>query len=310
MRTIKIVALILFLFISATYGMDEERSGGFTSTKMKMQTALQQLQSKQPDPAALGFGDTTYKTLSRLKTNLSTQYFDKTLMTDYTKSKVMEMLSQLAITSAFSIGTAGQTEQGNIISNASDSLSGSSDPEYQKIGQLFDSLAESISEGNEVTAKSIAAQIQEYVDEAAPEIAAGYQPTKEENSLLAGLAGVLSNSMGRILGMLSSFGMAMLFKTLGFGALASNPIGLGISIILQETLGAVFTGVTGGGEVNWQPVESAVVNQSTGLTEQGASVVEDNIKTTLDEAAGPNTDTVAVNGKTEAGGESSSPATK
>src|ERR1017187_7804311 len=96
----KIISIILsVLIVAPAFGYDEDRAKGLTMIKSKMENVLQNLQSSKTVDGSRGYGDTTYKTLSKLKAKLDTDYFNKTLATDYTKSKIMTMLAQLAIRS-------------------------------------------------------------------------------------------------------------------------------------------------------------------------------------------------------------------
>lgn len=281
----KTISLILsILIVAPVFGYDEERAKGLETVKSKMEDALQQIQSKNPAADTHGYGDTTYRTLSKVKAKLDTDYFNKTLATDYTKSKIMTMLAQLAITAAHSIGTAAQGEQATLIQTTGSSLQASKDPQYQEIGSQFSTLAGQISQGNDIEAQSTADSIKQYVSSEAPVISSDYKPTPQENALVSGLASVLSSSMSRILGMLSTFGIAALFKALGFGVLASNPIGLAIAIIMQETIGAVATSVTGNGQINWQPVENSAVSQVVSVSDKGTNAIANGTQNQLNGA--------------------------
>src|SRR5665811_2193121 len=151
----KIISIILsVLIVAPAFGYDEDRAKGLTMIKSKMENVLQNLQSSKTVDGSRGYGDTTYKTLSKLKAKLDTDYFNKTLATDYTKSKIMTMLAQLAITAAHSIGTAAQGEQATLIQTTGSSLQASKDPQYQAIGSQFITLAGQISQGNDIEAQS------------------------------------------------------------------------------------------------------------------------------------------------------------
>jgi hypothetical protein len=281
----KILSLILsVLIVAPVFGYDEDRAKGLTMIKSKMENVLQNLQSNKTVDGSRGYGDTTYKTLSKLKAKLDTDYFNKTLATDYTKSKIMTMLAQLAITAAHSIGTAAQGEQATLIQTTGSSLQASKDPQYQAIGSQFITLAGQISQGNDIEAQSTADSIKQYVTSEAPVISSDYKPSPQENALVSGLASVLSSSLSRILGMLSTFGIAALFKALGFGLLASNPIGLAVAILMQETIGAVATSITGNGQINWQPVENSAVSQVVGVTDKGTSAITNGTQNQLNGA--------------------------
>jgi hypothetical protein len=199
-------------------------------------------------------------------------------MTDYTKSKTMEMLGQLAITTAFAIGTAELTKQKSLVDETATGLKGSQDPQYQELGNMYQQLGVYMEEGNEVEAQGYAEQIKNYTSSNAPNIDSGYRPSEEENTLLSGLAGVLARSLGRIGNLLVTVGLNKLFQMLGFGALASNPLGLAISIVLQETVGAVAGSISNNGEIDWKPVENSAIGQSVDLADQGAKNVEGKIE--------------------------------
>ncbi len=281
----RIISIFLsILIIVPIFGYDEDRAKGLGMVKGKMDNVLQNLQTNRPADGSRGYGDTTYKTLSKLNAKLDTDYFNKTLATDYTKSKIMTMLAQLAITAAHSIGTAAQGEQATLIQTTGSSLQATKDPQYQAIGSQFSTLAGQISKGNDIEAQGTADSIKQYVTSEAPVISSDYKPSQQENALVSGLASVLSSSLSRVLGMLSTFGIAALFKALGFGALASNPIGLAIAIVMQETIGAVATSVTGNGQINWQPVESTAMSQVVNVTNKGTNAITNNTQNQLNGA--------------------------
>lgn len=279
---------------------DDVRAQGMEQVKGKMQSAMQSLDTEKPQTAAgeAGqYGDTTFKTLSQVRAKLDTTYYNKTLESDYTKNKIMTMLGQLAITSAYSIGTAMQGQQTQLVSTQAKSLQASSDPNYQAMGQQFSTLATEMAQGNDIEAKQTAAEIQSYAAQNAPVIDPGYKPTQQENALLAGLGSVLANCMSSIMGMLGNAGVQALLTALGCAA--GGPIGMVVSVLIQSTIGAVYTGVTNGGTINWAPVANAATSQTTNLAGQGASTIQNGVQTNLNTAVSqitplPNVNTTGV----------------
>jgi hypothetical protein len=292
MKKIISLTLVALMFIGpiSIFANDPEREQGVQSLKGKMSTVLQEIDNEKPTEETK-YGDTTYKTLSQVKANLSTDYFNRTTETDYMKNKILTMLGQLAVTSAFSIGTAQQAKQTALVNSTASNLEASSDTDYQTLGQKYQTLATQIQEGNSIEADATAAEIQNYVQSVAPTIDSNYKPTQQENALLAGLASILSSSLSSVMGILGSLGIQKLLTLLGQAALSASPIGLAVSAILQSTLGVVFTGITGGGQINWQAVNQTASNQVTNIASKGSSEVQQKIQTNLDQV---NTQTAPV----------------
>jgi len=293
-KIVVLIVAVLFLTTLIT-AYDQERAQGLQDTKSKMRQMLYEVKSKQP---ANAYGDITYKTLQKVRMKLDSDYYNKTLMTDFTKSKTMEMLAQLAITSAFAVGTAEQDAQIKIVKDTSNSLSGSSDSFYQELAGKYSSLAKAMEEGNEIEAQTIAQDIKKYVSKYKPHIPDGYQASNEENNILAGLGGILANSLGRIGNMLSMFALDKLFTMLGWGALATNPLGLAVGIIMQETIGAIASGIGSREDIVWKNVEDTAVNQITGLAKQGVNSQLDKVQQGLDENLASTTPIIQPNRNT------------
>jgi len=298
-----IIFLMIVFFVNSF--LFAGRREGVEATKEKMEDIISQAANAEAVPVNNQKYVNNYKTLSSINVKLTDDYYNKTSISDYTKAKTMDMLGQLAITSAFAIGTADQNKQTALISEQAEALSASKDPEYQAIGNKYTQLAAALKSGNEIEAQSIAASIQEYTNNNAPGIDPGYKPSKEENSLLAGLGSVLSGSLGRIGSMLTSFGLTKLLTMLGGAALAANPLTMAIGIILGDTIGAVASSVTNGGVVNWEPVENSTINQTAsgvgGATNNLQGALNKDLAQTTPWALNTNTDAV-VEGSKEHGG--------
>jgi len=293
-KSINFVLALLLLITPILPAADAVRESDLRNLKSKMETSLQNIDGKEAvRGTGTGGADTTYKTLSKVEMKIDNAYFDETSQSSFAKNKVMTMLSQLAVAGAYAIGTAEQPATVLQLQEQASSLSKSNDPEFQALGQKYEKLSIAVQNGNNIEAQTIAQDIQSYVQQNAPVIAAGYQPTKKENALVSGFAGVLSRSLGRILPVLTTFALGALFKALGFGLLAANPVGLAISIILSETIGAVASGIGSGGNVDWTPVGNTGVNQATGLADQGAMSLEQNLQNSLNGTNNSSGDTSA-----------------
>lgn len=313
MKRVTSLTLVVLMTICQSLPLiasDDVRSQGMQQVKGKMNNAMQQLDTKQPETANGGYGDTTYKTLSKVHATLDTNYYNKTLESDYTKNKIMTMLGQLAITSAYSIGTAMQGQQTKLVTAQATSLQASNDPNYQAMGQQFATLATEMSQGNSIEAKQTAVEIQAYAAQNCPQIDSGYKPTPQENALLAGLASVLSNCMGAILGMLGNAGIQALLTALNIAGAATGPIGTVISTLIQSTIGAVFTGVTSGGKINWTPVANTATGQAVNVAGQGSSAIQSSVQTNVNSAvsqitpmANVNTTGVGISNTNNSGGQ-------
>src|ERR1035437_4996363 len=272
-RLISLTLVALMFVFSLLFATDAEQAEGIQATKAKMSSIISQ--ANQRESTTNERFVKSYNNLSSIKTKLDSNYYSKTASTsDYTKSKTMEMLSQLATTAAFAIGTADQAKQAALISDQATALKAAGAPEYQEIATKYADLAEAVKSGNDIQAQSIAASITDYVTANAPVIDSNYTPTPQENSLLAGLGSVLSGSLGRIGSMLTSFGLSKLLTLLGGAALASNPLTLAIGMLMGDTIGALASSVTNNGVVNWEPVANSATDKTTSLTSGGANSAE------------------------------------
>lgn len=256
----KIASLIVVLSLLSNvclFAYDEERNKGITALKSKQQRVLQEIDQKEP---VSPYGDTMVRTLSQIKATIDSKYYNTAAESDYTKAKVMEMLSQLAITSAFAVGTAAQPEQLALVKQQATELLASSDPQMQQLGQKYSDLAQAIEKGDSIQAQAIAGEIKEYVTQNEPSISPGYAPSAKENTFLAGLGSVLSNSLMKVGSLLTTFGVQGLLTLLGGAALASSPLGIAVSILMSDTIGAVANGIMNNGQINWDQTGSSGAN--------------------------------------------------
>jgi hypothetical protein len=306
----KIVWLLLAVLVVTTIYADAEHGSGIQATKEKMSGIILEADNAKAVNNVQYVNN--YKTLSSIHTKLDSDYYNKTAAGDYTKAKTLDMLGQLAITSAYAIGTAAQAKQAATVAEQAASLKASSDPQYQAVGEQYGQLSQAIATGNDVQAQSIASSIDAYCKENAPTIDSGYKATPQENSLLAGLGSVLSSSLGTIGSMLTSFGLTKLLTLLGGTALASNPLTMAIGVLLSNTIGAVASSVTNKGVVNWSPVEGSAIGQASSGVGSGTNGLQNALNTNLQQTTPwvVNTDTNAVVEGSKDQGQTKSPTNK
>jgi hypothetical protein len=275
-----IVVISLFAFVVALYAGKEERADGVQAAKDKINKILSEAEQAEANNTAMY--ERNYRTLSSINMKLDGGYYGKTADSDYTKAKTLDMLAKLGFVAASSIGTADLDKQIALLLQQSAALKASGDPQYAQVASDYDALAEALKSGNEIEAENIASRINEYVQTNAPSIDPGYQPTAKENSLLAGLASVLSQSLGAVGSMLTSFGLTKLLTLLGGAALASNPLSIAIGMILSNTIGAVASGISNNGVVDWQPVGDTASGLVTGGVSDNVNSANSKLQESLD----------------------------
>ncbi len=154
----------------------------------------------------------------------STQY-NQAAKSDWVKSQVMSGLATLSAQLSQTVGTAFAPQSVTELQGYSVQLQGSSDPDFQQIGGLYQQEAQAIQTGNVAQANTISGQISALPG---PTVAPGYQPTSQESALVSAFNQVIGTAIAALGGVIGSLVVSQILSSLGITNLGSL-VGLGQS---------------------------------------------------------------------------------
>ena len=192
-----------------------------------------------PLPRSGGFG------ASKSSPKISSSYYNQVSKSNYEKQQIMQSLSTLATSLANTAGSAYAFESSKTAATQAAALSGSSDTQFEQMGQLFQQESQQIADNDRVGATNTASQIQNVP---APYVPPGYTPTPGESVIVQAFNLAVGTTLQALAGVLGGAAIADLMKILGLGSSqglysAGYSTGAGLA-------GSAYNGTSASGALN------------------------------------------------------------
>lgn len=152
----------------------------------------------------------------------SAQY-NEAFKSDWVKCQVMNGLATLSEQLSKTVGTAFAPSAVSQLQGYAVQLQGSDDPDFQRIGNLYQQEAQAIQSGNVAATDQAWAQISALPR---PSVAPGYQPSSQESALVSAFNQVIGTAIAALGGVIGSLVVSQILSSLGIQSLGSL-VGLG-----------------------------------------------------------------------------------
>ena len=209
-------------------------------------------------PKSAGFNN------SKSSPKLSGDYYNQVAKSSYEKQQIMQTLSTLAMTLANTAGSAYAFESANQAAQQGTALSASSDPQFQKMGQLFTQESQQIANNDRVGADNTAAQIQSVPP---PYVAPGYTPTQGESVIVQAFNLAVGGIFQTLGGVLGGQAITALLRGLGISAGGNGLAGIG-TMTGSGLVGSAYNG---------QSASPVLNSGGAGAIQTGAGAVQNQV---------------------------------
>ncbi len=253
-------------------------------------------------------GNTIPKPKNGINDLYSTAYYNQASQSDWVKAKVMTALSSLAqslgnIASSVAGSSSGQTEQtatpGEVqaavsqTSQIGSALSASNDPQFQQMGQSFQTESTQIANGNTPAALESAQAIASIP---VPQVSPDYVPSQGESLMVQGLVTGVEIAASVYFGPIGGAICSALFSILGLSGFGTTGLVAGSGAVSQVASGAV-SGQSGSAIIS-AAAPNAVA--ATGLS-SSAPAINNYLNSVAPSVAAPKTAPMTQSGTAPAG---------
>lgn len=257
LRVLLAVAFLPGLLFATTNEEDLEKIKGSYSTFIN---TFPKKRAGQTVAYSGGAGGVKAKAMNLNK--VSPEYYNQVAQSNYAKAQIMNSLGTLAQALANTAGSAYATQSATTARQQAAALSGSSDQQFQQMGQMFKQEANAIESNNRVLADNTASQIQ---DMPRPYVAPNYQPTQSDNFLVQAFNLAIGGIVTSMSGVLGGVAVSSLLQSLGINFSGGSSFG--------QNLGQGFAGAA----YNNQNPAPAMNNATGGAVLNGGAQIQNQI---------------------------------